>query len=161
MVTLVLVITITILIVKRNFIYKTGNFIFYLEEKYYGDNNFLEIKNEELNELIDNKESFAIFIHKPFCSVSYEFNKILIEFLEKHKITFYKIDFSDIKKSYISNEIKYYPSFAIFYEGKLVDYLKADKDEDIKKYKNIESFEDWIKKYVTINKRSNNEEEKK
>ena len=53
--------------------------MFYLEEKYYGNSVFNEIDSNDLNNLINDKESFAIFIHQPFCSTSYEFNKILDE----------------------------------------------------------------------------------
>lgn len=84
-----------VLIIERNMIQKTSNFMFYLEEKYYGSGSFNEIGVNELTNLIDNKESFAIFIHQPFCAISYEFNRILTLFAQDQQISFYKISFEE------------------------------------------------------------------
>lgn len=114
--------------------------MFYLEEKYYGNSVFDEIDSNDLNDLINDKESFAIFIHQPFCSTSYEFNKILTMFAEENKISFYKISFDEMKKTVMYENIKYYPSFAIYNNGKLIDFLEADSNEDLNRYKDMEEF---------------------
>lgn len=137
-----------IVIIKRNVIEKTGNVMFYLEDKYYGTSVFNEIKANELTDLIENKESFAIFIHQPLCSTSYEFNKILVKFAEENKISFYKINFEDMKQTDMYEDVKYYPSFAIYKEGELIDFLDADSDEDLNRYKNKEEFEKWFNSYI-------------
>ncbi len=137
-----------IVIIKRNVIEKTGNVMFYLEDKYYGTSVFNEINANELTDLIENKESFAIFIHQPFCSTSYEFNKILVKFAEENKISFYKINFEDMKQTDMYEDVKYYPSFAIYKEGTLIDFLDAESDEDLNRYKNKEEFEKWFNSYI-------------
>lgn len=139
-----------IVIIERNVIQKTKNFVFYLDEKYYGKSVFNEINAEELNTLISDKESFAIFIHQPFCSTSYEFNKVLAEFAEENKISFYKISFEEMKKTVLYGDIKYYPSFAIYNKGKLIDFLEADSDEDLKRYKDMEEFRKWFNSYIQM-----------
>ena len=147
---IVIILILTVVIIERNFIQKTSDFMFYLEEKYYGDSVFNEIESNDLNNLINDKESFAIFIHQPFCSTSYEFNKILTKFAEENKISFYKMSFDEMKKTVMYENIKYYPSFAIYNNGKLIDFLEADSDEDLNRYKDMEEFKNWFNSYIQM-----------
>ena len=124
--------------------------VFYLENSYYGKNNMTEININELNKLIDNKESFAVFVYQPLCITSTNFESILKDFLEEKKISIYKITFSNIKNTKIGETIKYYPSFIIYNKGKMVDFLEANKDEDIKYYTSKKEFESWFTKYIKI-----------
>ena len=149
-VALVIIIALIVIIIERNLVQKTSNFMFYLEEKYYGTSVFNEINSNELMSLIANDESFAIFIHQPFCSNSYEFNKVLAKFAEENKISFYKISFENMKVTDMYDKIKYYPSFAIYNEGKIIDYLEADSDEDLNRYKDVQEFEKWFCEYVQL-----------
>ena len=123
---------------------------FSLEEKYYTTSSFNEIGIEEFNELVENKESFAIFIYQPLCATSYEFNQVLTEFSKMHQISFYKMSFTDMKETELGDTIKYYPSFAIYQEGKLVDYLDANSNEDTDAYKSVEGFKSWFASYVKV-----------
>jgi len=123
---------------------------FYLEDKYYEKSSFVELDKEGLNELIDNKESFAVFVYQPLCEASVEFENVLTKFLEKYKIIIYKVSFSDIKDEDLGKTIKYYPSFAIYKDGKIVDYLESDKDEDIQKYKSLDNFKNWFTSSVKL-----------
>lgn len=131
-----------------------NNKVFKLEHKYYEnynqENPFLEIENEDLNKLIEDKESFAIFVYQPMCVTSSDFEQVLKDFTNKYQINFYKISFSNIKDTILKNKIKYYPSFVIFEKGKVVDYLESDKDEDIEYYKSFNGFKIWFTKYVQI-----------
>ena len=147
---IVIILIFIVVIIERNFIQKTSNFMFYLEEKYYGDSVFNEIESNDLNNLINDKESFAIFIHQPFCSISYEFNKILTKFSEENKISFYKMSFDEMKKTVMYENIKYYPSFAIYNNGKLIDFLDAESDEDLNCYKDMEEFKNWFNSYIQM-----------
>ena len=147
---IVIILVLIVVIIERNFIQKTSDFMFYLEEKYYGNSVFNEIDSNDLNDLINDKESFAIFIHQPFCSTSYEFNKILTMFAEENKISFYKISFDEMKKTVMYENIKYYPSFAIYNNGKLIDFLEADSNEDLNRYKDMEEFKNWFNSYIQM-----------
>ena len=46
------------------------------------------------------------------------------------------------------NEVKYYPSFAIYKDGELIDFLDAESDEDLNRYKDIVEFEQWFNGYI-------------
>ncbi len=123
---------------------------FYLEDKYYGTNNMTEIKMDDLNKLIDKKESFAIFIYQPMCVTSSNFESVLSDFLEDNQISIYKIAFSNVKNTDIGKVVKYYPSFIIYNKGKMIDFLEADKDEDVKYYSSKKEFANWFTKYVKL-----------
>lgn len=146
-----------IIVIERDLINKTSNVIFYLDDKYYKSNVSIEINNDELNTMINEKESFALFIHQPGCSKSYEFNRIQSLYQTSNNVSFQKILFEDLQKTKLSKDIKYFPSFAIFNNGKLVDYLDAESNDDILKYKDYNEFSNWFNSYVG----SNNEKEKK
>ncbi len=123
---------------------------FYMEDSYYGANNIIEIKIDKLNKLIDKKESFAVFIYQPMCITSSNFESVLSEFLKDKQISIYKIAFSNIKDTDLGKSIKYYPSFVIYNKGKMVDFLEADKDEDVRYYSSKDGFESWFTKYVKL-----------
>lgn len=123
---------------------------FYLENNYYGSSEVKEIEIDGLNALVGKKESFALFIYQPMCVTSSNFESILNEFLKDKGISIYKIAFSNIKNIELGKKIKYYPSFIIFNKGKIIDFLEADKDEDVDFYTSKEGFERWFTKYVKL-----------
>ena len=131
---IIIVIVGIIIIIERDLIFKTSNVLFYLEDKYYNEEVSIEISNLELENKIKNKESFALFIHQPACSKSYEFNKIQSLYQQNNNVSFNKILFEDLQKAKLSKEIKY----------------------DILKYKEYDEFSNWFNSYVG----SNNEKEK-
>lgn len=127
---------------------------FYLEDSYYETNNMTEIKIDELNQLIDDKKSFAVFIYQPMCVTSSDFENILSEYLEENHISIYKIAFSNIKNTDIGKSVKYYPSFIIYNKGRMIDFLEANKDEDVDFYTSKEGFEKWFTSYIKIRNNS-------
>ena len=96
-----------------------------LDSKYYKESSFIEVNKDELNDLISKEESFMLFIYQPLCQTSYEFNTVVTRFSKEYQMTIYKIEFEDVKKTSLGEDIKYYPSFAIVNKGKLVDFLKS------------------------------------
>ena len=53
-----------------------------------------------------------------------------------------------MKETVMYDEVKYYPSFGIFKEGELVDFLDAESDEDLNSYKDKEEFGEWFNGYI-------------
>lgn len=124
--------------------------VFALEDKYYKESKVTEISSEELNELVEKKESFLVFVYQPMCITSSDFGNILNTFLSENTLSIYKIAFSELKEINSTKNVKYYPSFLIYKKGALVDFLEANKDEDVKYYTNKEEFKKWITKYVQL-----------
>ena len=121
---------------------------FSLEEKYYSESNLVEIDSSKFKKLLEDKESFGIFIYDASCVSSSEFNKVLLEFSNKYKIYLYKISFQNMKETSLSEKVKFCPSFAIYKNGKHIDYLDASSDEDTDIYKSVDNFSNWFFGYV-------------
>lgn len=151
-----MLISITLIILKN-----TNTPKFYLEDKYYAESKFININTENLNELIKNKESFALFIYQPACVTSSNFEKVLTEFQNENQIQIYKIAFSNIKNTELSKNIKYYPSFAIFNKGQMINYLDANSDDDLKYYETTDEFKNWFTNYVLLKQNQNIKKENK
>lgn len=128
---------------------------FYLENEYYKTGEFLEINFDELKQRIEKKESFVAFVYQPMCVTSFNFERVLSDFLEEKQISVYKIAFADIKNTELGSQVKYYPSFLIYKNGKMIDFLEADKDEDVNCYTSLEGFERWFTNYVKLKEVSN------
>lgn len=134
---------------------KSKYYYFYLESKYYNKSEIIEIDNEEFDKMIENKESFALFIHKSMCSTSYLFNKVVVNTSKENSMTFYKLNYEDMQKTFLSKEIDFYPSFALFDKGNLVSFLKADKNKDMNYYKSEQQLTTWLSKYINLKEKTN------
>ena len=121
-----------------------------LEDKYYKRSEFIDIDHSKVEDLIKSKENFVVFIYQPMCTMSSSFEEILDEYMKKSKISIYKMSFTDMKKTSLKDTVKFYPSFIIFKDGEVVDFLDADSDEDTKKYKELDAFKEWFEGYVEI-----------
>lgn len=124
---------------------------FNLEEKYYKESKIEKISNTELINLENNKESFLIFVNMPFCAASNEFDKVLKEFLNLHKITIYEISFSNIQETKLKTSVKYYPTIVIYKNGKIISLLDPNKKEHYKYYKTSKNLKIWLEKYLNLN----------
>lgn len=123
---------------------------FRLDERYYGDAELTPISADELQRLVDDKTSFAVFVSQPSCRASTDFEKVLQSFVAAHSMQFYEIAFSDLKELPLAENVRFYPSFLIFKNGALVDFLEADSDEDASAYISLDGFETWIAKQVIL-----------
>lgn len=123
-----------------------------LEDKYYHNSEIIEIDKDGYSNLIKDKENFVMFIYQPMCITSNNFEKILNDFSNEYQITIYKMPYSLVKDTSLYDTIKYYPSFVIFKNGKVIHYLDANSNEDIKYYQDINEFVKWFSEYVVLNK---------
>lgn len=121
---------------------------FELETKYYNNPKQQEITRKTLNKLIKEKESFLLFVYQPMCVNSTKFSELLEEFQKQEEVFIYKIPFSKLKDTILEEKIKYYPSFVLFKEGKVVDYLDSNEDADTAKFKKLDTFNDWYSKNI-------------
>jgi hypothetical protein len=124
---------------------------FYLEDKYYENNILIEPLVEEVNELFENKESFAAFIYTPGCTSCAEFEKVTDAFRDEHNIIFYHISSQVAKETKIHDKVIYSPSAVLVKEGEIIAYLDATSDKDLEYYKSKENFKSWLEKYIYLN----------
>ena len=124
---------------------------FSLEEEYYNNGSVVEIEVDKFEELMDNKENFGVFIYQDFCAASANFEEVLGEYITEYNMSFYKLSFTNMNETKLKGKVKFYPSFIIFKDGKMVDYLDADSKSDAEYYKSITGFNNWLTNYVVIN----------
>ena len=145
-------------------IFQNQSKIFSLESKYYNTGEKIEINISELEELISDKESFVVFVSQTMCLASSNFEVVINDFLEEYPITIYEINYSELKESDLGDFLEHYPSFVIYKNGKVVDFLDANADEDTDYYKTADGLRSWLTTYISLdeinvdNALSNNEE---
>ena len=60
--------------------------------------------------------------------------------------------FDEFKDTYLYDTVKYAPSVIIVHKGKVVAYLDAENDDDLKKYQDTLEFKDWLSNYIYLEK---------
>lgn len=123
---------------------------FRLDEQYYNHAALDAISAGDLQQLVDEKKSFAVFVSQPSCRASADFEKVLREFVAATNIQIYEIAFSDLKDLSFASEVRFYPSFLISKQGKLVDFLEADNDDDAAAYTSLDGFKTWFTEQVIL-----------
>lgn len=131
-------------------IFRIANARFSLDSEYYGVSELQNIDTSTLNQLIQDQKSFGLFVSQPSCQASADLAKNLQEFTDTHRLKFYEISFSTLKDSNIIPDLRFYPSFVIFHDGKVVDFLAADSDEDSAAYTSVAGFESWFAEYAQL-----------
>ncbi len=122
--------------------------IFKLENKYYNTNEFIKVSDNDLEELINNKESFIVFTYNNYCNLKIPCDQIFEEFMNNNNISIVSIPFESFKETSLYKGIKYAPSIIIIKKGKVIDYLDAASDEDLNKYQDVDEFTNWLKTYI-------------
>lgn len=145
---IVLVLGLLILLTGCNNLKKTNKV--YLDDNFYGKNSFIEVSSSEIENLKDS--TYVLFTYNNYCTMPISCEGIFKSFMEKYNIAFYAIPYSDFKETYIHDTVSFAPSVIIVKNGKIVDYLNADKDEDYDAYQDLNKFTDWIDNYIYISK---------
>lgn len=110
------------------------------------ESSIIDIDN--IDELLNNKETFVLSIYLPACSSCVAFKPIVNEFSESKQVPVYQISLENIKDKEIFKDLKYTPSIAIFKEGELLSFLKANSKEDESYYENVKNLSTYISKYL-------------
>lgn len=121
-----------------------------LADQYYATGGFLKSTSNEVKELLKKQESFLLFTYNNFCNMSVSCETIFEEFMKESNVRMYSIPFKDFRETPLYDTVKYAPSIIIIKKGKILTYLDANSDEDLKLYQNVTEFTNWIKQYVVI-----------
>lgn len=117
-----------------------------LESEYYGESRLIELNTPTYEELIASKKSFLVLTYLPGCTAS--LLSYADQFANEHQVTFYYYNFTELRESSLHDSVKYTPSVAVISEGRVVDFLKADSDEDIIYYNNYADFKTWLESLI-------------
>ena len=121
-----------------------------LKDEYYAESKFEEVDLDGLKKLIDDKETFVVYVYLPGCSSCAAFKEVLDEFQKDNNLFIYSTQIEYAKQTEIGDKITYAPSFVVFKEGKIYGYLRSEKDEDLPYYETAAKFKEWLIKYVNL-----------
>lgn len=121
-----------------------------LSEQYYQYGTIKDITKDELLTKINNKENFILFTNNNFCTFKISCEEIFKESAQELNITILKIPFDEFKTTKLHDTIKFAPSVFIIKEGKIIEYLDPEKNDDLSKYQDKKEFTSWIKEYINI-----------
>lgn len=125
---------------------------FSLEKEYYGTAELTEIDASEFQRLVDDHKSFALLIYNEACtsSASADFQRVILDYQNERPMKFYELKASEVEQTSLADTIKFFPSFAIFRKGELVDFLDAASDEDLAAYSTMDGFNHWLASYIRL-----------
>lgn len=114
-----------------------------------------EVEEDEVvpffEELVASKKSFVLYVSLPICTGdAAKFKEYVLDFQRKNHVSFYYLTSDYIKDTSLYETVKFFPSVITYKDGKIVNYLKYDSDEDKEFYKSYHGFEKWFKANVEI-----------
>ena len=145
---IILLITLVVCVVV--FLISRQSAAFRLDSEYYDNAQVEDVDITELRELVAKRKTFAVFAHQPGCQTSAELSQIVQDFSTQYQLEIYQTSFSDLKESGLVPELRFYPTFVIFHNGVVVDFLAADSEEDVPAYKTLDGFTEWFTNYVKL-----------
>ena len=96
------------------------------------------------------KENFILYTYNNFCTFKVSCDEIFNESIKELNITILKIPFDEFKTTSLYNEVNYAPSVILIKEGKIIEYIDPEKNDDLSKYQDKKEFISWIKEYINI-----------
>ena len=121
---------------------------FYLDKEYYDNIGLSDTSIDEVEKLIENKKSFILFTYNDFCNFSIPCDSVFEKAAKANNIKILQIPFKNFKKSSLYKTVKYAPSLIIIHDGKIIDFLDANSDDDYNLYQKEEEVSKWFKKYI-------------
>ena len=109
------------------------------------DGDFLtRLTPEDYQKLVEEQKSFVIFVDQPACVTADRLRGYTTQYASEHGVKPYRMMFSDLKKTALHNQVKYYPSFVVVSDGTPIAWLKTDADEDAAAYNDYGAFKTWL-----------------
>ena len=122
-----------------------------LEEAQYGsEGEFIEFTSyDSVQEKIDNKSNFALYIKASGCLSCAQFAPYITEYVEDRKIVMYMMEFSLFDKNNSEiGELLRTPSVLIFKDGELYEYIAYHIEDHASYFMSTEGFKEWFESYV-------------
>lgn len=130
----------------------TGPSMAEIDSEYYCNSKcYLELKDisvDEYNKMSGDKKSFVVVVDQGGCTTADRVKEYAANYSNKRFFQIFKIAFSKIKDTNLSEAVEYYPSVVIISKGRVIAALRADSDEDAPAYNNYDDFEAWMNKYI-------------
>ncbi len=122
----------------------------HLSKKYYGGHDFITVETEDIEKM--KHDTYLLYIHYDYCIFTVPTDNVIQEMMNKYNISVLKMHYEKFSKTYLHDEVKYAPSLIIVKNGKILDFLDAESDEDLPKYQDSNKMAEWISEYVSLKK---------
>ena len=122
----------------------------HLSKKYYGKHEFITVETEDIEKM--RNETYLLYIHYDYCIFTVPTDNVIQEMMDKYNISVLKMHYEKFSKTYLHDEVKYAPSLLIVKNGKILDFLDAESDEDLPIYQDSNKMAEWVSKYVDLTK---------
>ena len=123
---------------------------FYLDDKYYQGGKYIEITASDYEKIKDG--SYVLFTYNSYCQFSVPCQDVFKSIMEKYNISFISMPYAEFKSTKLHDKVKYAPSVIIVKNGQIKAYLDSEKDSDIDLYQDSAKFEEWLSKYIYLEK---------
>ena len=120
----------------------------HLSKEYYGGHDFITIEGEDIDKL--SNKTYLLYIHYDYCIFTVPTDTVIQKVMDKYNVSVLKLHFDKFAKTYLHDEVKYAPSVLIIKNGKILDYLDAESDEDLPIYQDSNKMAEWISEYVSL-----------
>lgn len=122
---------------------------FYLDQQYYNqDGKFINLSSSDFEDF--DTQNYVLFVYNNYCAFSVPCDQIFEQFMKGKNINFLSMSFEEFKKISLHDIVEFAPSVIIVKNWKIVNYLNAEKDSDVQKYQDVDSFWNWISRYVYL-----------
>lgn len=123
---------------------QTGEFR--LSEGNYGEAATPEITAAEFRNLVAEKQSFIVVAHMMLCPAELPLKDVAKRLARGEKLRIYFLNEHEFEQTKLKDEIKYLPTAVVIRDGKVVEFLDAEADEDVEGYQTVEGLKDWLEK---------------
>ena len=123
---------------------------FYLDKKYYNQGDFISSTSKTIKDLEEQKESYIVYTYNYFCTFPTPCEDIFKNVFKKYKLDVYSLTYDEMKKTFISDTVKFAPSVVIINNGKIITYLDAESDADYEIYQDETKFDNWLNNYIYL-----------
>ncbi len=114
-----------------------------LESVYYDSGEFYDFQlAEEFNQLIEDKESFALYVYLPTCVACQSFKPHLDTFVGEYQIYFYTLNAAIVDYTILADTVRYVPSVVLIDEGQPRYHVDPTIEE--KPFTSDTAFADWF-----------------
>ena len=107
------------------------------------DGEYAELTSEEYENMVKAEKSFIVFVDQGGCTTADRMREYVVKYALEKGIKVYRMMFSNMKETSLHTNVKYYPSVVVISKGRIMNWLKADSDDDAEKYNNYDSFKEW------------------
>lgn len=108
----------------------------------------VDISGEEYEQMVRDGRSFMVFVDQENCTTADKLEGFLQNYARENGLRVYRIQFSVAKETSMHESVKYYPSVVVVDRGSIVQYLRADSDEDAHVYNDEGAFREWAGEIV-------------